>query len=161
DRMVTHTAAWPFGQWFLGRRVPMAGIGGVTSSPEARGHGYGRLALRALVERCLEDGDVISSLYPSLPGFYRSLGWSMGGVWIAREMYPEVLDSLTRPAHDVHLRHIDHEAETDAITAVIDGVSSKRHGTLDRGELFHRRLLEPGDDMLQHVAVRDGRITGF
>lgn len=161
DRMVTHTAAWEFGQWFLGRRVPMAGIGGVASSPEARGRGYGRLAMRALVEQCLEDGDVVSALYPSLPSFYRGLGWAIGGVWLARELYTEGLTALPRPAADVVVRNIDQEADAGDIAALIDRVAALGHGTLDRGEIFHRRLLTPEDNTLQHVAVRNGGITGF
>ena len=40
-------------------------------------------------------------------------------------------------------------------------MNAKGHGTLDRGELFHRRLFDPEDDMLQHVVERDGHIVGF
>ena len=160
-RMVTHSAAWQFGQWFLGRRVPMAGIGGVTSSPEARGRGLGKQVLRALVDACIEDGDAISVLYPSLPGFYRGLGWEAGGVWLLREVYTEALTALPRPTDDVQVRSFDVEGDSQGVAAVIDRVNKKGHGTLDRGELFHRRLLDPEDDMIQHVVERDGRIVGF
>ncbi|HEX9766274.1 MAG TPA: GNAT family N-acetyltransferase [Nitriliruptorales bacterium] len=161
DRMIVHTAAWPFRQWWLGRPVPMAGIGGVASAPDVRGRGYGRLAMRGLVDACLELGDVVSTLYPSLPGFYRGLGWEVAGHVVTRRLPTQALTSLPRPGLDVTVRMMDVEADTDSAAAVLDRVASKSHGTVERGPEMHQRRFAPDDDMFQMVAVRDEVIVGY
>ncbi len=161
--LLAQAGAWPFGQWFLGRRVPTAGIGGVTVLPEARGRGLGRRAMEALVEVCRDQGDVFSSLYPSLPGFYRSLGWVEAGGRTVRRLRTAGLADLPRPDRAVRVRALDAEddAQLDAAAAAVDRTNRRGHGTLDRGRVFHRRLLAPDDELLQYVALRGDAVVGY
>lgn len=163
--LVAHAAAWSFGQWFGGRRVPMAGIGGVTTRPEHRGTGVARPVLRALIEQCLEDGDALSTLYPSLPGFYASLGWAMAGLHTKRRVRTEALSRLPRPDRDVTIRPLDTDDPDDVAAAkgVVDRTNTLGHGTLDRGADFHWRLVSPDDDFMTYVATDadTGRVTGL
>ena len=66
-------------QWWGGRRVPTADVGGVAVASEARGGGVGRLLLTTLLERARERGAAVSALYPTVSAVYRSLGWEVAG----------------------------------------------------------------------------------
>ena len=73
-----------FGQWFGGRRVPCAGISGVTVAPEARGRAVARRMLATSLERAADDGEVIAALYPTTAALYRSVGFEVAGWWVER-----------------------------------------------------------------------------
>jgi predicted acetyltransferase len=66
-------------QWWGGRRVRTADVGGVAVASEARGAGVARLLLTTLLERARERGAAISALYPTVSAVYRSLGWEVAG----------------------------------------------------------------------------------
>jgi predicted acetyltransferase len=66
-------------QWWGGRRVPTADVGGVAVTPEARGTGVARVLLTTLLERARERGAAVSALYPTVSAVYRSLGWEVAG----------------------------------------------------------------------------------
>jgi predicted acetyltransferase len=66
-------------QWWGGRRVPAADVGGVAVAPEARGAGAARLLMTTLLERARERGAAVSALYPTVSAVYRSLGWEVAG----------------------------------------------------------------------------------
>src|SRR5262245_41413055 len=51
-----------FRHWWLGRQVPMAGIGGVVVAPEYRGRGVGSRLMRGVLERCRELGSPMTAL---------------------------------------------------------------------------------------------------
>ncbi|MCW2776874.1 MAG: family N-acetyltransferase [Frankiales bacterium] len=64
-------------QWWGGRLVPSAGIGGVAVHPDARGGGTASRLLRHVVAEARARGQVVSSLFPTVPGLYRRLGWEL------------------------------------------------------------------------------------
>ncbi len=66
-------------QYWHGRPVPMAGVGGVKVAPEARGRGVGRAMMAALLSAMAERGFALSVLYPATAQIYRSLGWELAG----------------------------------------------------------------------------------
>lgn len=68
-----------FTQWWHGRPQPMAGIAGVTVSPEDRGRGVGTLIMRAVIDRAVALGDAVSVLYPATTPIYRALGYEHAG----------------------------------------------------------------------------------
>lgn len=68
-----------FDQWWRGRSLPMAGIGGVVVAPEHRGRGVGRLLMRGVLERAAAQGYALSALYPATAPLYRSCGWEFAG----------------------------------------------------------------------------------
>lgn len=66
-------------QWWHGRALPMAGVGGVKVAPEVRGRGVGRALMTHLLGAMAERGYALSALYPATAHIYRSLGWEMAG----------------------------------------------------------------------------------
>lgn len=66
-------------QYWHGRAVPMAGVGGVKVAPEARGRGVGRALMTGLLKAIAEQGFALSTLYPATAQIYRSLGWELAG----------------------------------------------------------------------------------
>jgi predicted N-acetyltransferase YhbS len=71
-------------QWWRGRPVPMAGVGGVKVAPENRGFGVGGSLMRVLVTEMARRGYLVSVLYPATAQLYRSVGYELaGGRYIA------------------------------------------------------------------------------
>jgi len=66
-------------QWWHGRPVRMAGVGGVTVAPEERGRGVGRALMTELLQVIAGRGYPLSALYPATAPIYRSLGWELAG----------------------------------------------------------------------------------
>lgn len=66
-------------QWWRGRSVRAAAIGGVKVAPEERGRGVGRALMTGLLEQVARAGYALSVLYPATAGLYRSLGWELAG----------------------------------------------------------------------------------
>ncbi|MGH3738930.1 MAG: GNAT family N-acetyltransferase [Micromonosporaceae bacterium] len=79
DRLLATARINDFRQWWQGRALPMAGIGGVVVAPEARGQGVGRLLMRGVLARSAEQGYPLSALYPATVPLYRGLGWEIAG----------------------------------------------------------------------------------
>jgi len=66
-------------QWWCGRPVPMAGVGGVMVAPEDRGRGVARRLMAALLDEMAARGYPLSALYPATMPLYRSFGWELAG----------------------------------------------------------------------------------
>lgn len=86
-----------FTQWWYGRPLPMAGIGGVVVAPEDRGTGVGRLLMTATLDRAADKGYPLSALYPATTPLYRSLGWEHAGIRQALTIPTETLRTLDAP----------------------------------------------------------------
>jgi predicted acetyltransferase len=70
----------PMAQFFGGRSVPMLGIAGVATAPEARGRGVARAMMRAALREARDEGWPISALYASTHSLYRQVGYEQAGV---------------------------------------------------------------------------------
>src|SRR5215470_17530415 len=81
-------------QWWNGRAVPMAGVGGVMVAPEERGRGVGRTLVTALLELIAARGYPLSTLFPSTLPIYRSLGWEIAGTSYEAVIAAHALRSL-------------------------------------------------------------------
>jgi predicted acetyltransferase len=66
-------------QWWHGRAVRMAGVGGVKVTPEQRGRGTGRALVTEVLRVIADRGYPLSVLYPATAPLYRSLGWELAG----------------------------------------------------------------------------------
>ncbi len=66
-------------QWWRGRPVRMAGVGGVAVAPEERGRGVGTALMTGLLQVIASRGYPLSALYPATAPIYRSLGWELAG----------------------------------------------------------------------------------
>jgi predicted acetyltransferase len=84
-------------QYWHGRAVPMAGVGGVKVAPEARGRGVGRAMMTALLSAMAERGYPLSVLYPATAQIYRSLGWELAGGHYRAQVPGRSLGSLLPP----------------------------------------------------------------
>mgnify|MGYP001420374576 CR=1 FL=1 len=78
-RLVATARINRFNQWWHGRSLPMAGVGGVVVIPEYRGQGVGRRLMHGVLQRATELGDSISALYPATVRLYRRCGWELAG----------------------------------------------------------------------------------
>jgi predicted acetyltransferase len=88
-------------QYWRGRAVPMAGVGGVKVAPEARGRGVGRALMTGLLTAIAEQGFALSTLYPATAQIYRSLGWELAGGNYRAEVPGRSLGSLLPPDQHV------------------------------------------------------------
>ncbi|MEU6795410.1 GNAT family N-acetyltransferase [Nonomuraea wenchangensis] len=109
-----------FTQWWYGRPQPMAGVAGVTVSPEDRGRGLGTRLMRAVIERGVELGDAVSALYPATTPIYRSLGYEHAGGLRKVTLPAESLRGL-RPSGQVKLRRMG-PADAAELIAVLHKV---------------------------------------
>ena len=66
-------------QWWHGRSLRMAGVGGVKVEPEQRGRGIGRALMTELLRVIAGRGYPLSVLFPATAPLYRSLGWELAG----------------------------------------------------------------------------------
>lgn len=158
-RLVAHAGAWPMGQWFLGRRVAMGGVGGVAVTPELRGQGHGRVVMRALTDLLREQGDAVSMLYPTHPGLYRAMGWEFAGTRLAGRVATAALRDVPAPAEPVDVRPLDPDADRAAVRALLDHDASLGHGRVTVGDGFHDRLVDD-EDLQQYVVHRDDELVG-
>jgi predicted acetyltransferase len=81
-------------QWWHGRAVRMAGVGGVKVAPEQRGRGTGRALMTEVLRVIAGRGYPLSVLYPATAPLYRSLGWEMAGGFYRAEIPARSLASL-------------------------------------------------------------------
>ncbi|MEG9227597.1 GNAT family N-acetyltransferase [Aeromicrobium sp. Sec7.5] len=65
-----------FATWFGDVRVPTAGIAGIAVPAEHRGSGYLRPLFEAMLGASRERGALLSGLFPTSTGTYRSLGYA-------------------------------------------------------------------------------------
>jgi predicted acetyltransferase len=79
QRMVGAAMFHDMRQWWHGRALPMAGVGGVKVAPEQRGRGTGRALMTELLRIIAGRGYPLSVLYPATAPLYRSLGWELAG----------------------------------------------------------------------------------
>jgi predicted acetyltransferase len=100
-RLVGAARYYDMRQYWLGRPVPMAGVGGVKVAPEARGQGVGRALMKELLGVMIERGYVLSVLYPATARLYRSLGWELAGGNYRADVPGRSLGSLLPPDPEV------------------------------------------------------------
>ena len=84
-------------QWWHGRAVPMAGVGGVKVAPEQRGRGTGRALMTEVLRVIAGRGYPLSVLYPATAPLYRSLGWELAGALHRGTIAARSLASLLPP----------------------------------------------------------------
>ncbi|MEW6281002.1 MAG: GNAT family N-acetyltransferase [Candidatus Eremiobacterota bacterium] len=70
----------PMGQFYGGRRVPMAGIGAVAVAPEFRGGGTAIRLMEEAVREMYATGFPLSVLYPATQVLYRKSGYEQAGL---------------------------------------------------------------------------------
>jgi predicted acetyltransferase len=115
-------------QWWHGRPLRMAGVGGVKVAPEQRGRGTGRALMTELLGEIARRGYAVSVLFPATAPLYRSLGWELAGGLYQAVFPARSLASLPRGGgQEPVLRRAGPQDARDVI-AVIGAVhESARH----------------------------------
>jgi predicted acetyltransferase len=157
-RTVGGLTVYPAGQWFGGRRVPMAGIGLVAIAPEARGRGTGTGLMNACVLQARAEGHVISTLYPAKQSLYRRAGWELGGGCWDITVPASALDVGTR---DLPVRPFG-ESDLPAVQALHRRLGATRPGEVDRCDYLWMRVTSHWKLELRGFVVEgDSGIEGY
>ena len=142
-------------QYWHGRPVPMAGVGGVKVAPEVRGRGVGRAMMRTLLGAMVGRGYPLSALYPATAQIYRSLGWEMAGGHYRADIPGRSLLALLPPDPEVQappgglapaVRRAGPD-DADTVIAVLDAIhaAARDCGPATRDLASVRRwLADPG-----------------
>ncbi|MGH1561307.1 GNAT family N-acetyltransferase [Mumia sp. DW29H23] len=139
-----------FGQWWGGRRVPMAGIGGVVVAPEHRGSGVGSALMRGVLDRSRDLGFVVSTLYPATTAPYRAVGYEIAGTRRVVDLSTDALRRLSGDAVPVRRASPADAAEVTRLLAA--GYAARRDsGPFDWDPVEVTVDLED-DDMLTYLA---------
>ena len=150
----------PFGQFFGGRSVPIAGVSHVGVAPEHRGKGLGAGVTAAHFDAMRAGGEVLAGLYPASTALYRSIGFGLGGVWGRRQVPTRSLRALP-PVPGVTVRRAS-AGDVAAVKRCYRRVAPGCDGWLDRDQVWWRRVLEDGfDDHHLYVVDGDADVTGY
>jgi predicted acetyltransferase len=151
SQMIGSARYYDLRQWWHGRVMPMAGVGGVKVAPEARGRGVGRALMTGLLSAIRERGYPLSVLYPSTLPFYRALGWEQAGALYLTEIPARALASLSPP---------DPEVASAGGPGGGGGVALRRAGAADAEEVLavlgavHAATLDCGPSTFDLASVR-------
>jgi len=134
-------------QYWHGRPVRMAGVGGVKVAPEARGRGVGRAMMTALLREMAERGYALSVLYPATARIYRSLGWELAGGNYRAEVPGRTLGALLGPDLGPVEVHRATPEDAEAVIAVLGAVHTRARdcGPATRDPASVRRWLADPD----------------
>jgi predicted acetyltransferase len=146
-------------QWWHGRPVPMAGVGGVMVAPEERGRGVGSALMTELLQVIASRGYPLSVLYPATAPIYRSLGWELAGRLYRAVIPARSLASLSPadvPAQSPPRLRPAGPSDAEHVIAVIGAVhKSARHcGPATRDQASVQRWLS--DESLFCYLAADG-----
>lgn len=154
-----------FTSWFHGARINTAGIAGVTVAAERRGSGVLRPLFEHALAEAREQGELVSTLYPTQPGVYRGLGYeTVGAFQVIRIPMPALL-KVRPPVGSTHARRATAD-DLEGIRAVYRSWARAHNGPLTREEvpftLDADEMFGPESDYTGvSVAVDQDRIVGF
>ncbi|MDY7228376.1 GNAT family N-acetyltransferase [Hyalangium rubrum] len=129
----------PMGQWYGGRRVAMAGVGGVGVAPSARGRGTATRLMQQVLQELRGKGFPLSVLYPSTQALYRRVGYEQAGSRFELRVQVQGLDFTERT---LSLRPVK-ASDQAALQEVYRRHASSRPGYLDRGPYSWERMSNP------------------
>jgi predicted acetyltransferase len=132
----------PMGQWYGGRRVAMAGVGGVGVAPGARGRGTATRLMQRLLQELRGAGFPLSVLYPATQPLYRRVGYEQAGSRYELRVQAHELNFTERT---LALRPVK-PSDQAALQDVYRRHASSRHGYLDRSPYIWDRVLNPRNE---------------
>lgn len=141
----------PFGQWFGGRPVPLAGYSPVAVLPEFRGRGWARAVTAGHYDDLRQRGEVVAGLFPASLALYRSVGFELAGSYVARRLAAADVAGI-RPSRPVEVRR-GTPADVEAVHRCYEGAGAQQDGLLVRPVGWWSRRLPPelGDALLYVV----------
>jgi predicted acetyltransferase len=150
----------PMGQWFGGRVVPMAAIGGVAVAAEHRSGGVGTALATDFIRVCHAQGLAISTLFPASLPLYRKVGYELAGVSYHWEVPIAAAAAPRRTDEGVTVRRWD--AGDEALRPLYDRAAARTSGQLDRPPTFWRATTESRSQRVHaYVAERGGEPVGY
>ncbi|MEV0892467.1 GNAT family N-acetyltransferase [Promicromonospora sp. NPDC050262] len=132
DGLAARLRVYGFTSWFHGARVPTAGVAGVAVEPERRGSGHLARLFRTALDEAREQGDVLSTLFPSAPGIYRRMGYEVVGSFDDVDVPLQNLNRVAAPDGVVTRRAAT--ADFDAVVAVHRRWAAAQNGPVSRAE---------------------------
>ncbi|HEY0737057.1 MAG TPA: GNAT family N-acetyltransferase [Herpetosiphonaceae bacterium] len=158
QRVVAGLGLIHMGQWFGGRRVPMAGVTAVGVAPDQRGGGVGSLLMRGMLEELHGQGVALSTLYPATLSFYRKFDYLRAGYRLTYELPLATIDVDER---DGELVPITPEHYPD-LKRLYEERARQSAGNLDRPDWMWQARLEPKDSpAFRFLVVNEGRLEGY
>jgi predicted acetyltransferase len=159
-RLVAKASLLDHEQWWGGRRLRSGGVAGVAVHPDARGGGAASRLVRHLVDVMLERGQVVSSLWPTVPGLYRRLGYETVGA----DSWTRVAGTLLDAAPPGPLPAVRTAGPEDAaaLAALFEQECRAGNGGLSRsGRAYPGSPALPGGDLVAVVDGPDGAPLGY
>jgi predicted acetyltransferase len=158
ERVVACLVLIPMGQFFGGKSIPMMGIAGVATAPDARGEGAAVQIMQEALAEIAARGFPLSALYPASLALYRRLGYEVAG---ARYEVKVPLSSITVRDRALPLRAMrpsDHES----VHAAYCAHAAHAPGHLDRGAYVWDRVHQPrGHATRGFVVGEPGHVDGY
>ena len=153
--IVARSRVIPMGQWFGGRVVPMAGIGGVAVAAEHRSGGVGTALAADFIRVARQHGFVISTLFPASLPIYRKVGYELAGTSYHYEVPIGSTAAPRRLVEGITVR--TWRGEIEPLRPLYDREAARTAGQLDRPPTFWRGVLDGGAQAVHAVvAERDG-----
>ncbi|MFN0010976.1 MAG: enhanced intracellular survival protein Eis [Phycisphaerales bacterium] len=164
----------PMGQFFGGRSVPMVGVAGVGTAPEARGRGAARILMESFIREAAAEGWPLAGLYASTQAFYRQTGFEQGGHCFQISIPIRELAAVGRgggggggggvgaaaESKRLVVRQIPEWSKPehrwlvpDDVRAVYQSFASRYDGPLDRGPYCWSRIRQMREDHFEGFGV--------
>ncbi|MEH0844607.1 GNAT family N-acetyltransferase [Micromonospora sp. CPCC 205711] len=149
-------------QWWAGRAVSAADVGGVAVAPEARGRGVARTLLRTLLRGAHDRGAAVSALFPTVAAPYRACGWEIAGV-LRTVTLPTSTLPRHRPGDRLSVRS-GGPADLAATLDLYESVTRHRNGPLTRRGALYDHFRAQREDLPYDgltLVEDDGRLVGY
>ncbi|KQP66545.1 GNAT family N-acetyltransferase [Nocardioides sp. Leaf285] len=161
-RLVAKVVALEQASWWGGVELATCGIAGVAVAAEHRSGGLLAAVMAPLLAQAAARGEVLSTLYPTAPGIYRSLGWELVAA-LDRVTLPTALLSRVRPPTGVTTRRAE-VGDVRAVQGLYAAWAAAQNGPLTRtGPRFDRPDAELHADRGATTLAVDaaGRVVGY
>lgn len=156
DQLVGSVLTFDFAMTWGGRRVRCGGVSGVVVSPQARGRGAAQRMLDESLRRMLDQGQVLSALYPTTASLYRRAGYEVVGHY-RRTRIPVAAIQPTGEA--LEWREVDPSSEV--LSALHDDLAGRLDGWFRVDPQWwafrsHRQAADTSANRFTYVGARAG-----
>ena len=150
-RPVASLTSLLMGQYFGGRRVPMAGVAAVGCAPEHRGGGAATRLMQSHVRELGGNGVALSMLYPATVPLYRRVGYGVAGARFELKLPLRGIDVRDRA---LSLRPI---APDEDVAELYAAHARGRSGWLDRHAHLTGRIRRGSDGDAEGYVIQGER----
>jgi predicted acetyltransferase len=158
-QIVAGLAIYQMGQWFGGKRLPMAGVASVGVAPEYRGTGVAVELLACTLKEFYANGMPISVLYPATQRVYRKVGYEQGGNADGLELQLERINLSYRDLPIESVTPVRHEVFQD----IYREWAMQTNGNLDRNLAIWERIIQPSqqEEIYAYLIGREAQPQGY